>query len=253
MPDELLPQPEARHIEDRQCRLRIDDLIGPDHLERPRQSYRHEFDELVAFAGVRSARQPRREEDVDLLIGESRRREHREHVLEALRRTARLLAQFAPRAVLGRLLVLQPPRRHFEDEAFRGVPVLPDQEQLRIVAAGFAQDRYDRAGPGMPDHLDLAGAPVGESHTVDIQADHASGVLPLAVDLAGCGRVHRAHGARGAPSRPYSTTGPKPSASSGPRIAAASPTTTSCSASGRRCFSAAARTSEAVTPRTWSR
>jgi len=55
------------------------------------------------------------------------------------------------------------------------------------------------------------------------------------------------------PSLSYTVTGPNASASSGPRTAAGSPTTTSCSSSGCRCWRAARSTSAASTARTFAR
>ena len=56
------------------------------------------------------------------------------------------------------------------DESARGVAVLLDQQELRIVAGRIGEKRHDRARAGMPHDLELGRRSVGKANGVALKA-----------------------------------------------------------------------------------
>ena len=89
---------EGGRIEDTAEGLGIHDLPLLCHCANFRKREHHDFHELVVVPARRPLRQIRREEEVNTLVGETRRGENGGQLADASRHVARLLLKLAPRA-----------------------------------------------------------------------------------------------------------------------------------------------------------
>ena len=174
-------------------------------------------------------------EEVDLLVGESRRRIHGEKVLDVRGRASCFLFQLSQRARLRILVGIETTGRYFVQISVGRVPILANEEYLRIVGTRVAEKGHHSARAGMSDHLDLSHRSIREAHFVNIQRDDFSCVRAARSDAPG-------HAS-------WIWTAPTPSSASGRLMSAASPTTTVCSSAGWMCIRAASNTDFTVTSR----
>ncbi len=104
-------------------------------------------------------------------------------MLYVLGRTSGFLAELPGRAG-GRFLAgVQASGRDLVEVALGGVPVLPNEQELRVVSGRVAQKGDDGTGTGMPHHLELSFAAVREANAIDVEIDDATGVHPPAPQL----------------------------------------------------------------------
>src|SRR5205823_1335115 len=128
--------------------------------------------ELVRLVRRVAAGQVRRHEHMDAFVGETGRREHREEVHDVAGPAAGFFTQLAFGADFWILPRVQTARGHLVQILLCGVPILPYEKKLRVVAGRVAQERHDRARARMTYHLELTGAAVGKAHTIDVEIDN---------------------------------------------------------------------------------
>ena len=75
---------------------------------------------------------------------------------------------------------VEPAGGHLPDVLVGGVAELADQEHARGSApAGRIEERHDRRGSRMTEHLQLADRAVGKADGVEVEIDDAAGVEAL--------------------------------------------------------------------------
>jgi hypothetical protein len=72
------------------------------------------------------------------------------------------------------LSLVQASRRYLVEITFSGVTVLSDHQNLRVVAAGVAEEGNDRACSRMSYHLELARGAVRETHFIHVERNNLS-------------------------------------------------------------------------------
>jgi len=97
-------------------------------------------------------------------------------VFDTFRLTSRFLTELAPGTVFGCFVRIETACWYLVQVPFGRVAILPDQQDLWIVARRIAEEWNDRTGSRMPDHLEFPGAPVRESNRIDVEVEHAAGV-----------------------------------------------------------------------------
>src|SRR5262249_54870226 len=108
----------------------------------------------------------------------------RHQKLEMPGRAARLLAELSLGAVPWILSGFQSSGGNLVEKLLGGVTVLPQQQQLRIVAGRIAEKRNHRARTRMTNHVELANRPIGKANGVGVQLDDSTGVRATAADFS---------------------------------------------------------------------
>ena len=165
----FLVGPEAGSVQDREGRLGVHDFALSDHFEAIRQRDRFHLDELVVLSCRSTASESGRDEQVNPLVRESRRRENGRHPVDMARGAPRLLPELANRARGWILSRFQTPGGDLEDVAIRGISVLPKEQKRRVIARRVTQKRHHRTRTRMADYFELPKSAVGELNRVDVE------------------------------------------------------------------------------------
>src|SRR6266545_1766198 len=105
-----------------------------DQLERLGERFWDDFDEFVRLARMFAGAQLGCPKQVNPLVGEARCCPYSSKTLEAPRCHTDLLEQLPSRAHIRVFARIQAPCRDLEQRSIRGVPVLLDEQDRRIVA-----------------------------------------------------------------------------------------------------------------------
>ena len=110
---------------------------------------------------------------------------------------------------------LQTTRGNFVDIPLGSISILPQKQQLRVVAAGIGEKGNHSARTRVAHHLEFAALSVWKSNGVDVEADDAPGIRAPAADptRTAVSIVGGSGHAVGLPDVSYSVIGPKLSAS----------------------------------------
>jgi len=109
---------------------------------------------------------------VDLLVGEAGGGIDRDQPGQHIGGQADLFLELALGAGGRGLARIEPPGRDLPDGAIGRMAELANEVNPGIGPPRFIQKWNDRGRARMPDHLQLAGGPIGETHRIPVQVDH---------------------------------------------------------------------------------
>ena len=115
-------------------------------------------------------------------------------LFDTLSLASRFLPQLSASTSVRRLPGIEPARRDFVQVALGGIPILADQQDLRIVTRRVAEKRHDGARSRVADHLQLANRAVRKAHRVNVEVDDPARVHPTRRDYAHCRSSATLHG-----------------------------------------------------------
>lgn len=147
--------------------LRVTHLPRPNHRKRVHERNLHYFQKLVVLERRLSRGKVRREEEVDFLVREPRRRIHRYDRLPLRCFVSGFFLQLPPRTVDWRFARLEATGRDFQEKPVGRVAVLLDQQDVRAEAQLGQRD--NRGSPRMSNDLDVSNRSVGKAERVNVE------------------------------------------------------------------------------------